>query len=75
MKGYLMSADKFLHSLVPLIHMAYGSPARAEEFIKMKIVNDAYGHRNIFWHYDRLLTILSYQKGSNLRGSDKVSLR
>jgi hypothetical protein len=54
--------------------MTYGSPARAEEFVKMKIVNDAYGDRNIFWHHDRLVTILSYQKSSNLRGQDKVSL-
>jgi len=65
--------DDFLKSLLLLVHLTSGQPARGTELLSLRHSNTMQGHqRNIFVDSGMISTVTSYHKGYAVSGSTKM---
>ena len=60
--GYLADHDQFLSTLLLLIHITSGQPARGPELLSIKVCNTESTIRNIHISHGRLCTLTQYNK-------------
>ena len=72
-KAYKAQVDTFLETLLLLVHMTSGQPARGTELLSLRYTNTVNGHhRNIFVDNGMVSTVTTYHKGYNITGSTKI---
>jgi len=71
---YLAQVDQFLESMLLLIHVTAGQPARGSEILGLRVLNSREGqhHRSIFVEEGLVSTVTAYHKGYNIEGSTKI---
>jgi len=71
--NYKEKVDAFLKSLLLLVHLTSGQPARGTELLSLRHSNTMQGHhRNIFVDNGMISTVTSYHKGYAVSGSTKI---
>jgi superfamily II DNA or RNA helicase len=68
---WLKRSRAFLELLSSIIHITYGQPARGEELATIRIRNDAFGMRGIYWVNGRVMLFNSYSKNRSNTGLDR----
>jgi hypothetical protein len=72
--SYLSKVDRFLETLLLLVHMTGGQPARGTELLCVQYCNpeDGQGRRNIFLENGLVSFVTFYHKGYSITGSTKI---
>jgi hypothetical protein len=68
---YLAHVNRFLESLLLLVHLTAGQPARGTEITGLQHVNTVY-HRNVFVEDGLVAIVTSYHKGYTCTGTTKI---
>jgi hypothetical protein len=72
-RAYEKKVDVFLRSLLLLVHLTSGQPARGTELLSLRHSNTMQGlHRNIFIDNGMVSTVTSWHKGYTVTGSTKI---
>jgi hypothetical protein len=72
-RAYEKKVDVFLRSLLLLVHLTSGQPARGTELLSLRHSNTMQGlHRNIFIDNGMVSTVTSWHKGNTVTGSTKI---
>jgi hypothetical protein len=73
-KDYLALVDQFLETLLLLVHITGGQPARGTELLTIQYCNpeDGQGRRNIFLENGLVSFVTFYHKGYSISGSIKI---
>ena len=72
-RAYRVQVDEFLATLLLLIHLTAGQPARGTEILSLRYVDTINGHhRNIFIDGGTVSTVTTYHKGYSVIGSTKI---
>jgi hypothetical protein len=72
-RAYEKKVDVFLRSLLLLVHLTSGQPARGTELLSLRHSNTMQGlHRNIFIDNGIVSTVTSWHKGYTVTGSTKI---
>ncbi|KAH0551515.1 hypothetical protein GP486_007269 [Trichoglossum hirsutum] len=73
---YMDKISLFIERLLILIHMTAGQPARAKELLSLRYCNtEKGGHRCIFIENGLIAIVTFYDKGYNIRGTEKIIYR
>ena len=73
MKAYEQKVESFLETLLFLVHVTSGQPARGPEILSLRHSNSQVGaHRNIFVEEGVVSTVTRYHKGYSVTGSFKI---
>lgn len=71
--NYLAKVDKFIETMIGLIHLCSGMPSRATELATIRIKNEHSGSRNIFFLANNYACIvLRYNKTNNIKKQDSI---
>jgi hypothetical protein len=68
---YLAQVNRFLESILLLVHLTAGQPARGTEITGLQHVNTVY-HRNVFVEDGLVAIVTSYHKGYACTGTTKI---
>ena len=68
---YLAQVNRFLESLLLLVHLTAGQPARGTEITGLQHINTVY-HRNVFVEDGLVAIVTSYHKGYTCTGTTKI---
>jgi len=68
---YVAQVNRFLESLLLLLHLTAGQPARGTEITGLQHVNTVY-HRNVFVEDGLVAIVTSYHKGYTCDGTTKI---
>lgn len=68
---YLTQVNRFLESLLLLVHLTAGQPARGTEITGLQHVNTVY-HRNVFVEEGLVAIVTSYHKGYTCTRTTKI---
>jgi hypothetical protein len=71
LQSYRRKVDAFLESLLLLIHITAGQPARGTEITGLQHTNSTF-HRNIFVENGLVALVTSYHKGYTCTGTTKI---
>jgi hypothetical protein len=72
-RAYEKKVDVFLRSLLLLVHLASGQPARGTELLSLRHSNTMQRlHRNMFIDNGMVSTVASWHKGYTVTGSTKI---
>jgi hypothetical protein len=70
-KDYDCKVKRFLETLLLLVHITSGQPARGTETLSLRHTNTMH-HRNIFVEDGLVSTVTTYHKGYSVTGSTKI---
>lgn len=70
-KEYCKEVNDFLETLLLLIHITGGQPARGSEITSLQHLNTAF-HRNVFVEDGLVAFVIAYHKGYTCTGSTKI---
>ena len=72
-EAYEKKVDTFLETMLFLIHLTSGQPARGPELLSLRHTNNRNGeHRNVFIENGVVSTVTRYHKGYNITNSFKI---
>jgi hypothetical protein len=72
-RQYLRQVDQFLESLLLLVHLTGGQPARGTELLSLRHRNTTHAIRRSIFIEDGLVTFVTfYHKGYSITGSTKI---
>ena len=74
-KKWLKRTKAFLETLLPVIHIAYDQPARAEELATMLIKNRINAMRSVYFSRELVMLAGGYSKTRSTTGKDKLIAR
>lgn len=70
---YMDKMSLFMEKLLVLVHMSAGQPARSRELLSLRYCNtEKGGHRCIFVENGLMAIVTFYDKGYNIRGTEKI---
>ncbi|KFY27816.1 hypothetical protein V493_03286 [Pseudogymnoascus sp. VKM F-4281 (FW-2241)] len=70
---YLKQVDSFLESLLLLVHITGGQPARGSELTSLQFCNSTHGiRRSVFIENGLVSFVTFYHKGYSIQGSTKI---
>ncbi|KAH0542813.1 hypothetical protein FGG08_002861 [Glutinoglossum americanum] len=70
---YMDKMSLFMEKLLVLVHMSAGQPARSRELLSLRYCNtEKGGHRCIFIENGLMAIVTFYDKGYNIRGTEKI---
>ncbi|KAK3064884.1 hypothetical protein LTS18_003047, partial [Coniosporium uncinatum] len=72
---YENAIQRFLESMLVLMHVASGQPARKPELLGLRWSNKQSDKRNLFIHDGYLLFILTYHKSLNMTNASRYPVR
>src|SRR5436305_4326966 len=72
---WLKRTKAFLETMMVVIHISYGQPARAEELGTVMIKNHINAMRGIYWSRGQVMMAISYNKTRSTNEKDKVIAR
>jgi len=72
---YEIITQKFLGSLLVLVHMSAGQPLRSSEILSTKLENTQSQVRSVFVFHERVMIRVNYHKGLQMTGNAKDNIR